>query len=454
MARKRIEADVCVVGAGYAGLTAARRLDAAGMSVAVLEARNRVGGRIWTEELSGGAVVDRGGAWLAPRHDAIFRLAKELGVSTYKTWVKGAHLLVDGEQNRRYTGLIPKISPRAVLSIALAQAKVDRLSKRVPVDAPWDARRAAKWDARTVADWVERSGVQKGVAFDLFEMAVRGLFATDLEDVSFLHLLQLVHGHKSIGKLFSIKGGAQENMIDGGAGIVAQRIAEQLGESVRLGTPVRAVSQSYAGAMVETDEFDVFCRYVVVATPPALTLDMSFTPSLTDERASLYKSAVAGVETKTLVVYESAFWRDEGFSGQCAEPGSASEVTLDASPPSGTPGVLASFTFGPVAERIDAMEPGERRRSVVDALVKRFGPKAGSPVDYVETAWWTEEWSRGCSMAHLPPGVLTQQGHLLREPVGRIHWAGTETAGISHGAIDGAVRSGERAAREIVERLP
>jgi monoamine oxidase len=451
MASNRIEADVCVVGAGYAGLTAARQLQAGGLSVAVLEARDRVGGRIWTQALPGVGVIDRGGAWLAPGHEAIFRLAKEFGVSTYKTWVKGAHLLVDGGRNRRYTGLIPKISPLAVLSIALAQTKVDRVAKRVPVDAPWTAARAGEWDARTVADWVEHSGVRRGIGFDLFEMAVRGLFATNLEEVSYLHLLQLVNAHKSISKLFSIEGGAQENMVHGGAGSIAQRMADGLGDAVKLGVPVRAITQNGGGTVVDGDGLSVRCRDVVVATPPALTLEIAFDPALPADRAALYKSAAAGIETKTLLVYDTAFWRDEGFSGQSAGPGSAAEVTLDASPPSGSPGVLASFTFGPVAERVDAMETGERRRSVLDALVRRFGPKAAAPSEFVETAWWTEEWSRGCSMAHLPPGVLTSHGHLLREPLGRIHWAGTETAGVSHGAIDGAVRSGERAASEITE---
>jgi len=453
MANRKMEADVCVVGAGYAGLTAARQLTAAGLSVAVLEARDRVGGRIWTQEMPGGGVIDRGGAWLAPGHDAILGLASELGIGTYKTWVKGAHLLVDGDRNRRYTGLIPKISPMAVLTIALAQAKVDRLAKRVPVDAPWNGARANELDARTVADWVERSGVRRGIGFDLFEMAVRGLFAADLQDVSLLHLLQLVHAHKSIGKLFSIEGGSQENMVYGGAASIARGMADQLGDAVHLGAPVRSISRSFAGVMVEADQLEVSCRYVVVATPPALTLDISFTPPLPDDRADLYKSAVGGVETKTLIVYDSAFWRDDGFSGQSAEPGSAAEVTLDASPPSGVPGVLASFTFGPVATRVDAMVPGDRRKAVLDALARRFGPRAASPAEFVETAWWSEEWSRGCSMAHMPPGVLTRYGTLLREPMGRVHWAGTETAGISHGAIDGAVRSGVRAAREITQKL-
>jgi monoamine oxidase len=152
---ERIDVDVCVVGAGYAGLTAALRLQQNGRSVAVLEARPRVGGRVWTQSLSDGSPVDRGGAWLGPTHDAIFALAGEFGVSTYKTWVKGSHLLVDGGRMRRYTGLIPKISPGAVLAIALSQARVDRQSKGVPLDAPWTAARAGQWDERSVASWLE-----------------------------------------------------------------------------------------------------------------------------------------------------------------------------------------------------------------------------------------------------------------------------------------------------------
>jgi monoamine oxidase len=449
---ERIDADVCVVGAGYAGLSAALRLHQNGKSVVVLEARDRVGGRIWTEHLPDGTPVDRGGAWLAPKHEAVFGLARDFGVATYKTWVKGAHLLVDEGRMLRYRGLIPKISPLAVLSIVLAQARLDWTAKRVPIDAPWTAKRASEYDARSVAWWFERSGVRTALARDLFDMAVRGLFTGSLDDTSYLHLLFLVRAHGSINTLFSIKGGSQENMIEGGAGLIATRIADSLGDAVRLATPVRSITQLEDHVEVAGSDVTVSARHAVVCIPPVLTLDITFDPVLPDDRRALYTSAIAGPESKTLVVYDEPFWRGDGFSGQSAGPGSASEVTLDASPSSGTPGVIASFTFGRVAERVGQLDPGERRRAVLDALAARFGPRAGSPVEFIETAWWTEPWTRGCSMAHFPPGVLTRYGPLLRAPFGRVHWAGTETSTRSHGAIDGAVLSGQRAAAEILDR--
>ena len=448
-----LDADTCVVGAGFAGLTTARRLVARGQSVVVLEARDRVGGRIWTEALPDGTPIDRGGAWFGPRHNAAFSLARETGVSTYKTWVQGAHLLVDGDRMRRYTGLIPKISPLAIGTIALAQLRINRMAKQVPVDAPWTAKRAAEWDHRSVASLLERLGVRTDVGRALFDMAVRGLFPTDLHDTSLLHLLFLVRSHGSIETLFSIENGAQENLVDGGAGSIARRMADDLGESVRLSSPVRTNTQRDDRVVVEAAGASVTARHVVVTIPPALVLDIAFDPELPADRRELYRLAVAGPETKTLVVYDEPFWRADGFSGQSAGPGSASEVTIDASPEQGTPGVLASFTFGAVATRVDALDPAERRAAVLAELVRRFGPRAGSPVSFVETAWWQQEWTRGCSFAHFPLGLLTRSGPLLREPFGRVHWAGTETATLSHGAVDGAVRSGERAAAEVLARV-
>jgi monoamine oxidase len=447
----QLECDVCVVGAGYAGLTAARQLVRAVKSVVVLEARDRVGGRIWTYPLADGStVVDRGGAWIAPKHDAILRLASEMDITTYKTWRKGAHLLIGEGRTRRYTGLIPKISPLAVLTLALANWKLDRMARQVPLEAPWTAPRAAEWDARGVASWFERSGVRTAIARDLLESALRGLMTTDLSEVSLLHLLFLAHAHGSIGTLFSIENGAQENLVNGGAGSIARKVADELGDAIRLNTPVRSITQRGDRVLVAGDELTVSARHAVVSVPPALALEIAFDPPLAEDRKALYRNAIGGQAIKTLVVYDEAFWRADGFSGQTAEPGSIVELTIDAGRPSGRPGILAAFAFGPVAERAAALDVGERRKVVLDALAARFGPRAADCADYVETSWWTEPWTRGCSMAHFTPGTLTRYGHLLREPFGRVHWAGTETATVSHGAIDGAVRSGERAAAEII----
>jgi monoamine oxidase len=276
---ERVDADICIVGAGYAGLTAARRLSEAGKSVVVLEARDRIGGRIWTQHLSDGSPVDRGGAWLAPRHDAILGLAREVNVSTYKTWVKGAHLLVGEGRTRRYTGLIPKISPLAIITIALAQTRINRMSKQVPVEAPWTAKRATEWDSRSVAWWLERSGIRTKIGRDLFEMAVRGLMTGDLNDVSLLHLLFLAHSHGGIDKLFSIEGGGQDSMVDGGAGSIARRVAEALGDAVRLNAPVRTITQREDRVLVESDDVAVSARPSGVTVPRGPTASAAKRPS-------------------------------------------------------------------------------------------------------------------------------------------------------------------------------
>ena len=207
-----------------------------------------------------------------------------------------------------------------------------------------------------------RTGIRSAAGRDLFEMAVRGLFTGPLEETSFLHLLFLVHAHDSINTLFSIEKGSQENLIDGGAVSMAQGMAASLGDAVCLDAPVRSLTQHDDRVEVEADGLRVTAGRAVVAIPPALISDIAFDPALPTDRAALYRSAVAGPESKTLVVYDEPFWRAEGFSGQSAEPGSVSEVTLDASPSTGRPGVIASFTFGSVAARAASMDGPERRR--------------------------------------------------------------------------------------------
>ena len=374
---ERIETDVCVVGAGYAGLTTARRLAQHGKSVVVLEARDRVGGRIWTQQLADGTPIDRGGAWIGPKHDAISGLAARSTSPPTRPTCKGAHLLMDGEKTHRYTGLIPKISPLAIGTLALAQFKIDRMAKHVPIDAPWTAKRAAEWDSTTVAvvarhvrhPHADRSRPLRDGGPRIVHRRPRRHVAAQPADAR--------AGTAASTTLFSIEGGAQENMVNGGAARSPRKVADELGDTIHVGAPVRSITQTDDHVVVESDAVSVEAGHVVVTCRPALVPGIAFDPALPDDRATLYRKTVAGPESKTLVVYDEPFWRADGFSGQTSSPHSACEVTIDASPSAGTPGVIASFTFGAVAEKIDAIDPAERRAAVLAELTTRLGPTRG-----------------------------------------------------------------------------
>ena len=447
---ERIDADVCVVGAGYAGLTAALRLKQAGMSVAVLEARDRVGGRVWTRRDvdSRGTPLDLGGTWFGPGQDAAYGLAKEMAVETFPTHAEGETVLVnrDGEMHT-YRGLVPKLNPIALAAMGQGMLRLDAMARSIPLDEPWTGKHAHEWDATSSAAWLAAK-VPTRDAKHLLRAGVRGLMCTDPAEVSLLHLLYLIRSAGGLNKLLSVEGGYQQDKVVGGALTIAERVSAQLGDAIQVGQPVRTITQDGSGVEVVARDLTVRAKRAVVATPPALAARIEYDPPLPLDRAQLIERMPAGAIMKILVVYPEPFWRQSGVSGQTVVMNSPVETTLDASPPSGA-GVIAAFAFGPAARVMTKWSPRERKEFVIKQLIKSFGADAADPTAYVEQEWAAEEWTRGCSMAHLPTGVLTQYGPALRPPVGRIHWAGTETATMSLGTIDGAIRSGERAAAEI-----
>lgn len=445
------EVDVCIVGAGYAGLTAARRLAGAGKTVFVMEAGDRVGGRVRTEPYNGFR-LDLGGTFLGPKQDAVHTLVREFGLETFPTHYEGDKLMtIDGEV-RRYSGLIPKLSPLAVGSLGLGMARLDAMAKKVPLDEPWHDDRARRWDRLSAGGWLA-AHVHVAAARHLLGATVRGTMTSDPGEVSLLHFLYLIRSANGLNALLSTKGGYQQDQLVLGAQTMATRMADDLGSSLCLKTPARGITQDDSGVRVDGDGVSVRARRAVVAIPPPLARDLHYDPPLPVDKAQLLERMPMGSVMKALAIFDRAFWRDDGLAGETVGADSPIEMTLDGSPPSGRPGIIMGFAFGPLARQLGRLDPAERRRTILADYTRRFGPKASEPADYLEHEWADEPWQRGGMMSHLAPGVLTQYGEVLRRPVGRIHWAGTETATVSHGTIDGAVRSGERAALEIVEAL-
>lgn len=441
------EVDVAVVGSGFAGLTAGRRLKERGLSVAVLEARDRVGGRTHTIEVEGVA-LDMGGMWVGPGQERLYALARELGVPTTPQVMVGQNVVVmDGEA---YRGGIPgSLDMEALGAFGAATAEIEALARQVVPDAPWETVEADRLDAMTLATWIEER-IASPAARALMATVVNSVFATDPGNLSVLGVARYAALGNGWGRLTGTQGGAQQDRFVGGVEPLAGKLADLVGDSLRLGWPVRRIV-SDGDVTIEGDKGSISARRTVVAIPPTLAGRIVYEPALPGRRDQLTQRLPAGSVIKFHVVYDRPWWRNEGLSGQILAPGTPIGVTFDTSPPHA--GVITGFFEGRHAVEMGLRSEGERRAVVVDLLAKAFGERARETVAYVDLDWSQEPWTRGCYGAHFPPGVWTTYGQALREPVGCIHWAGTETARAWTGYIDGAIESGERVAAEVAEAL-
>jgi monoamine oxidase len=466
---EQLEADVAIVGAGLAGLVAARQLAAAGARPLVIEARDRVGGRLLNEEIGEGKVVEVGGQWIGPTQDRIAALAAALGVITFPTHDEGREVLEMGGKRTTYSDftrvrpellrdLSRAISPLALIDFEQARARLDRMAKQVPLEAPWQAPKARLWDGQTFATWVRRNTRTAG-ARSLFELVTEAVWAAEPADVSLLHVLFYARSGSGFNSLIGTNGGAQQDRFHGGSQRLALLMAEQLGaERVRLGSPVRRIEHGGGDVVVHAaggsgGSVSVRARRAIVAVPPTIAGRIDYDPPLPALRDQLTQRMPQGSVIKTMAIYDEPFWRREGLSGQGTSDLGPARVTFDNSPPDGSPGVLLGFLEGRFARHWATRPAAERREAILAGHARLFGPRAAQPVAFVERVWAEEEWTRGCYGCLMTTGGWTEYGRALREPVGRLHWAGAETATVWNGYMDGAVRSGERAAAEALAQI-
>jgi monoamine oxidase len=461
---RRRKCDVAIVGAGFAGLTAARKLRHAGKSVLVLEARERVGGRALNREIGGGDVSERGATFVGPTQDHILRLAEALGVRKFPTFNKGDNVYVDFNGERTTysdtgpTGSAPP-DPRILPELGRTVARLDRMSLDVPVDAPWEAPSAEEWDQQTFASWLLDNTDTEEFRQLVSRGATRPIFGSEPPDLSLLFVLFYIaasgneHNPGTFERNFNTRNGAQMWRLVGGSQRLCKKMARDLDRRVLLQAPVRSISQHRHGVTVHTRAFDVHAKRVIIAVPPTLAGRIAYHPRLPARRDQLTQRLPQGTLIKATAVYDRPFWRDAGLNGSVVSYEGPANTTFDDSPPDGSKGVVFGFIGGNAARGFADLSKAERRAAVLRNFRKYFGPKASHPREYFETNWSQKTWTRGCPVAVAGPGTLTQFGRALREPVDRIHWAGTETSTFWNGYMDGAVRSGQRAAQEVLDQL-
>jgi len=441
--------DVIVIGAGYAGLTAARNLKRAGKSILLLEARDRVGGRIYTKWVDETTYVDLGGQWIGPNQQKMYELCKEYNTETFATYDKGKSSLYFLDQLKRYRGLIPPLPIFALLNLNKGIQRITRLSKQIVLEKPWLSPDAAVWDKMNAEEWIQKT-MKNDKARSLFMVAFEAIFATHPANISMLHVLFYIKSGKDFDTLMNIKKGAQQDRIMGGAQSICNKMADEVTEQLHLNKAVISISQNDDGVEVKGVDFLYEAKKIILAIPPTVAGKIQYEQALPGKRVHLMQQQFMGNVVKCYAVYKKPFWRERNLNGLSAMPDELVSVTFDNSPKDGSKGILMGFALAEKAKQLMHFDEAKRKELVLNCFSKFLGDEALQCEIYLDHNFTDEAWSFGCYAGMMPPGSVTTCGAALREPCGNIHWAGTETSDIWNGYMEGAVLSGERVSKELM----
>jgi monoamine oxidase len=445
------QTDVLIIGAGFSGLAAAHRLRAAGKSVRILEARDRPGGRVKAGKIAG-ISVDLGGMWVGTGQKRLMALIAAQQRKTYPTYLEGQAVIEMMGRTVRCPreDFAPALPLLAKLEYGLLEGRLKRMIESIPLDDPTRAAKADAWDALSLGEWIRANVRTKGLALTL-TLVTRSIFCAEPDDLSLLHFLFYLKSGGGLDSLISAEpGGTQYLMVEGGLHAVANQLAENLGDGITYQGAATQIDQNEDCVSIVTEAGRHIAGHVIVAVAPSLAGKIGFSPTLPHARDALHQRMPMGSVIKCWIAYHRPFWRAKGLNAFISSDRSGFSPCFDVSPPEGL-GLIAGFFDASEASIWTAVSAEARKAEVLDLLTRALGDEARTPLDYVENDWTTEPWSRGCYAAYAPPGVLTRFGAALRAPIGRIHWAGTETATESNGYVEGALQAGERAADEIID---
>lgn len=441
--------DTLIIGAGYAGIAAAKKLYAANKPFLILEARDRPGGRTLTQTLDCGATIDLGAQWIGPDQKLVWDWVRATNTPTYKTYDSGKNMLSLNERISQYRGTIPKLDPLSLIGLGLAVSKMNKLSAQISLEAPWNHPNAKKWDSMTMANWMDKQMLTPK-AKSIFSIGIETIFAAEPDEISFLGALFYAQSGKDLDSLLAVTGGAQETLLVNGTQQLLKDVAHPFNDKILLNHAVTHIEASEQLVTVHANNGKFTAKHCIVTVPPPLINSISFKPLLPQMKAQLYQRIPMGAAMKCFCIYETPFWRTKGFSGQIVADSHPVRVTFDCSKDDTSHGILLCFVEGQAARDFIDLPPAERRQQIIVGLAKFLGNEALSPIEYIDKCWTEEEYSRGCYAGLMLPGVLSKFKDTIRQPFQRIRFAGTETATRWNGYLDGAIQSGYREAEAIL----